>query len=176
MMCRAPAEQYGQHRLVDAGELADGFDAAGTQLHRRHPADAPHPLDGQGMQEVQLAVERDDEQPVRLRERTRHLREELRARDADADGQPDPLMDRASQPHRDLDGVPAIGSIPRTSRNASSIERPSTSGVMSSKTAYRSLLACVYAAIRGGTTIASGQSLRASRPPIAVRTPQAFAS
>ena len=56
------------------------------------------------MQEVQLAVERDDEQAVRLRERARHLREELRARDAHADGQPDPLTDGTSQPHRNLDG------------------------------------------------------------------------
>ena len=33
-------------------------------------------------------------------------------------------------------GVPAIASMPRTSRNASSIDRPSTRGVVSSKTAY----------------------------------------
>ena len=30
--------------------------------------------------------------------------------------------------------------------------------------------------MRGGTTIASGQSRRACRPPIAVRTPHALAS
>ncbi len=34
----------------------------------------------------------------------------------------------------------------------------------------------VLADIRGGTTTASGQSRRARRPPIAVRTPHAFAS
>jgi hypothetical protein len=56
------------------------------------------------VQEVQFAVERDDEQPVRLRERARHLREELRASDAHTDRQPDALTDRASQPHRNLDG------------------------------------------------------------------------
>ena len=38
-------------------------------------------------------------------------------------------------------GVPEIRSSPRTSRNASSIERPSTSGVVSSKTAKTALLA-----------------------------------
>lgn len=37
-------------------------------------------------------------------------------------------------------------------------------------------LAAVYAAIGGGTTTASGQSRRACRPPIALRTPCAFAS
>ena len=39
-------------------------------------------------------------------------------------------------------GVPAKCSIPRTSRNASSIEIPSTTGDMSSNTANTSLLAC----------------------------------
>jgi hypothetical protein len=38
-------------------------------------------------------------------------------------------------------GVPEIRPIPRTSRNASSIESPSTSGVVSSKTANTALLA-----------------------------------
>ena len=66
--------------------------------------------------------------------------------------------------------------MPRTSRNASSIEIPSTSGDVSSNSSYSALLACVYAAIRGGTTTACGQSRRARRPPIAVRTPNAFAS
>ena len=40
-------------------------------------------------------------------------------------------------------GVPAKCSIPRTSRNASSIEIPSTTGAMSSKTAKTALLASV---------------------------------
>ncbi len=73
-------------------------------------------------------------------------------------------------------GVPAIRPIPRTSRNASSIESPSTSGVASSKTRYTALLASLYADMRGGTTMAWGQRRRARRPPIAVRTPYAFAS
>ena len=104
MAGRASAEQHGQHGLVDTGERADGVDAAGAQLVRRHPADAPHPLDGQRVQELQLAVARHVEQAVRLGERARHLGEELRARDADADRQPDPLADRAPQAHRNLDG------------------------------------------------------------------------
>ncbi len=40
-------------------------------------------------------------------------------------------------------GVPAIRSIPRTSRNASSIESPSTTGVVSSNTRYIARLASV---------------------------------
>ena len=39
-------------------------------------------------------------------------------------------------------GRPEIRSSPRTSRNASSIERPSTTGAVSSKMANTSLLAC----------------------------------
>ena len=38
-------------------------------------------------------------------------------------------------------GVPEILSIPRTSRNASSIESPSTSGAVRSKTSNTALLA-----------------------------------
>jgi len=73
-------------------------------------------------------------------------------------------------------GVPAIRSIPRTSRKASSIDSPSTSGVVSSNTRYTALLASAYADMRGRTTTASGQTLRACAPLIAVRTPRAFAS
>ena len=54
------------------------------------------------MEELELAVGRDDEQAVRLRDAARDLREELRARDADGDRQPDLLEDGAAEPERDL--------------------------------------------------------------------------
>jgi hypothetical protein len=73
-------------------------------------------------------------------------------------------------------GVPAIRRIPRTSRNASSIEMPSTSGVVLRNTSKTALLAAEYASIRARTTTACGHSRLASRPPIAVRIPYAFAS
>jgi hypothetical protein len=73
-------------------------------------------------------------------------------------------------------GVPETRLSPPTSRNASSIERPSTSGVVSWNTSKTARLAAAYADIRGGTTTACGHSRRARTPPIAVRTPQAFAS
>ena len=60
--------------------------------------------------------------------------------------------------------------------NASSIDSPSTTGDMSSKIRKTSLLACEYASNRDGTTIAPGHSRRAVEPPIAVLTPNAFAS
>ena len=73
-------------------------------------------------------------------------------------------------------GEPAIRRMPRTSRNASSIDRPSTSGVVSRNTSNTALLASEYAENRGLTTTASGHSCRARRPPMAVRTPRALAS
>ena len=56
-----------------------------------HATDAPQALDRQRMQEVELAIRRHEEEPVRLGDRTRDLGEELRARDPDRDRQPDPL-------------------------------------------------------------------------------------
>ncbi len=73
-------------------------------------------------------------------------------------------------------GVPDTRPKPLTSRNASSIEIPSTSGVVSPNTSNTARLASAYADMRGLTTIARGHSSRARRPPIAVRTPHAFAS
>ena len=60
--------------------------------------------------------------------------------------------------------------------NASSIDRPSTSGLVSSNTAKTALLASEYAEIRALTTTAFGHSLFAWVTPIAVRTPYALAS
>jgi len=73
-------------------------------------------------------------------------------------------------------GVPLIRCSPPTSRNASSMDSPSTSGVVCLNTSNTARLAAVYADIRGGTTTARGHSCRACRPPIAVRTPYALAS
>ena len=73
-------------------------------------------------------------------------------------------------------GVPETRRSPPTSRKASSIDTPSTSGVVSSKMANTALLASEYADIRGLTTTAFGQRRRACPPPIGVRTPYALAS
>ena len=58
-------------------------------LRRGHRPDAPEPLDRQRVEEGELAVGRDDEQPVGLRHGARDLGEELRPRDADGDRQAD---------------------------------------------------------------------------------------
>ena len=56
------------------------------------------------------------------------------------------------------------------------MEIPSTSGVVSANTSKTSRLAATYAAVRGSTTTACGQSRAAWVPPIAPRTPKARAS
>ena len=65
---------------------------------------------------------------------------------------------------------------PVTSMNASSIDNPSTRGEVSRKISKTASLASEYASIRGSTTIAPGHRCRASRPFIAVRTPNRRAS
>ena len=121
-----------------------------VQLRRGDPPDAPEPLDGERVEEPELVVGRDDEQAVGLGDAARHLREELRSRDADRDRQPDLARARAAAAgRRSRRACPASRSSPRTSRNASSIESPSTSGVVSSNTSKTALLASEYADIRG---------------------------
>ena len=58
------------------------------------------------MEEVELAVGRDEQQPVGLRDGARDLREELRPGDADRDRQADALAHRTSQALCDLDRLP----------------------------------------------------------------------
>ena len=73
-------------------------------------------------------------------------------------------------------GEPEIRSSPRTSRNASSSESPSTSGAVRSNTANSARLASTYASKRAGTTTASGQRRRARAPCMPPWTPRARAS
>ncbi len=91
-------------------------------------------------------------------------------------GRPTSLATRARNVRPISTGAPRMRRSPATSRNASSTEMPSTSGVVSWKIANTRRLASVYAANRGGTTITVGQSLRAALPPMGVEMPNAFAS
>ena len=105
-------------------------------------ADAPQPLDRQRVQEGELAVGRHHQQAVGLGHAAGHLGQELRPGDADGDRQPDLLAHLAAQPHGDLASAGRRSGAGRaTSRNASSIERPSTSGVVSANTSNTALLA-----------------------------------
>ena len=139
--------------------------------------DAPEPLDRQRVEERQLAVGRHDEQAVGLGHAARHLGEELGARHADGDRQPDLLEHLAPQPRGDLRRRardPLAGRGRRGTPRRSTGPRPAAWCPRRPRTPPCSPRS--RPSKRGGTTIACGHSRRACRPPIAVRTPHALAS
>jgi hypothetical protein len=83
--CRPPEHRH-ERRLGERSELADRAHVPRLQPARRGRPDTPDELDRQRMQELELAVRRDDDQAVRLCDPARHLGEELRPGDADRDG------------------------------------------------------------------------------------------
>jgi hypothetical protein len=97
-----PAEQRDQQRFAQRGDLADRADPHAVQGGCGDPADPPEPLDGQRVQEGQLALRRDQQQPVGLGDPAGHLGQELGARDAHRDGQPDLLEHVAAQRRGDV--------------------------------------------------------------------------
>ena len=106
MAPRCAPEHRDEHRLRQQCDLPHLRDPARAELRGRHRPDAPEPLDRERVQERELLVRRDDEQPVRLRDRARDLGEELRPGDADRDRQPDPLSTSRRSRSRDLDRRP----------------------------------------------------------------------
>ena len=96
------------------------------------------------MQELELAIGLDQQQPVGLCHTARDLGQELRPGDPDGDRQADPLDAPRARSRRAMSiGFPAIRRRPLTSRKASSIDNPSTIGVVSSNTSNTALLASV---------------------------------
>ena len=109
-------------------------------------ADAPQPRDRQRREERRLLARRHDDQAVRLAQVRRDLGHELRRRDADRGGQPDLVADLVLDPARDRRAVAEqVRTTPVTSRNASSIEIGSTSGVNRRRTAITSRLRLLVA-------------------------------
>ena len=103
--CRTPAEQRGQHGLVDARELADGLDAAGVQLRRASPGRRPTPARrAAGAGSPARPSSGTTSRPSGLASALATLARNFVRAMPDADRQPDPLADRPSQPDRDLDG------------------------------------------------------------------------
>ena len=137
------AEHGHQHRLRKPRDLADCPDPTVVELVGGDRPDTPEPLDRERVQEGELAIGRHHEQAVGLGDAARNLGEELRPRHPDRNREADPFADVAPQALGDLDRGPDSLRIPRTSRNASSIERPSTSGLASSNTRNIALLASV---------------------------------
>ena len=153
------ADHRGQRRLAELGDIGDRLDAVRVQLLGGLDADAPQPAHRQRMQERQLAIGRNQQQAVGFGLLAGHLGEELGAGDADGDRQADAVADlRARSCAAISTGVPDTRRRPETSRNASSTDSGSTTGVVSWNTSNTASLASEYADIRGGTTRACGHS------------------
>lgn len=106
----------------------------------------------------------------------RDLRKELRARDTDRDRQPRLGAHPFAQARRDLGGRAGQAAQPAHLEEGLIDRQPFDERVVSRNIAKTARLAAVYASMRGGKITASGHSSRACRPPIAMRTPRAFAS
>ena len=137
------AHGHGECFLAAPGELADRGDPAGAKPLGGRRAHPPEALDRERLQESPLIGRSDQQQTVRFRGPARHLRQHLGSSHPDGHGQADLLPRPAAKPSAIWRGDPEIASSPRTSRKASSIESPSTSGAVCSKRANSALLASV---------------------------------
>jgi len=113
---RSAAEHRNQGGLVQPRDLAHCRDALGQKLVGRDRADPPQPPYRKRMQELKLAIGWHDQKTVRLGNPARDLGEELRAGDADGDGQTDDLEHVAPQLRGDL------GRRPRDPPQATHVE------------------------------------------------------
>ena len=99
----APPEQVSQIGVRRLGELADGAYPDTGQPGARDGADAPDESDRERAEELPLLPDRDDDQPVGLRDLRRDFRQVLRARDADRDGQADLVLHPTANGRGDAD-------------------------------------------------------------------------
>ena len=136
------AQDRGERVLADRGDVPDRGDPVRAQPRRGRLAHAPDPLDRERVKELPLlararcAVTRQAwprRRPSSPRPSTSQGRPRRRARP--------PRAPRPAGRWATSGGEPRMWSSPRTSRNASSIERPSTTGAVRLKTSKRSLLA-----------------------------------
>jgi hypothetical protein len=82
-----------QRRLVEPRNVRNRGEGSLAEPSGRDDADAPEPLDRKSVQERELGVHRYDQEAVGLCYAARDLRQELRTRHADRDGDPDALAD-----------------------------------------------------------------------------------
>ena len=169
-------QQVDEDGFVESRDLSDGAEASAVELRCRDAADSPEPLHRERVQEAELVVGCTTSRPLGFATALATFARNFVRATPTVMGRPTSSWIRRWSRTAISVGGPASRSNPRTSRNASSIERPSTSGVVSSNTSNTALLASEYADIRGGTTTACGHSRRACRPPMAVWMPYAFAS
>ena len=83
--------------------LADRADAVVVQLGGRDLSDAPQSLDGERVQEFELCIGRNLQQPIGFRHSTGHLGEELGAGDANGDVESHFVAYPLTQPDGDVD-------------------------------------------------------------------------
>ena len=176
MRSRGPPEQQRQRGLRCAREVADSRDAPAVQASCSRRPDAPDALDRQRVQERELALGRHDEEPVRFRDSARDLGQELRPRDADGDGDADLLAHAPAEPHGDLarrarEALHAAHVEERLVDRDSLDER---GRVLEDREERLARSRVLRHARRHDERL--GQRRSACLPPIAVRTPYAFAS
>ena len=104
MPCRSGAQHCREIGSGDAGKLADGGDADAAKPGSGRRADPPDPLDRKRVQKGELALGRDEEQPVGLGDCAGDLGEVFRAGDADGEREPEPLAGGAAEADGDLPG------------------------------------------------------------------------
>jgi uncharacterized protein len=104
MAARRPAEHANECRFAERRDLRHGLDGPFAELGRGDRSDAPEAFDRERVQERQLGVGGDHQQPVGLGDAARDLGEELRPGHAHGDGQPHLLEDLAPEPDGDLGG------------------------------------------------------------------------
>ena len=125
---RRRAERAHERRFGERGDLAD----VRTPMRSSARVAGPTPQSrdtGSGARNSRSVPGCDDQHAVGLREIARELGQELRGRDADRPREPGSACTRARISGRDLGPVPSRRRAPATSRNASSSEIGSTSGV-----------------------------------------------
>ena len=129
--CRAPGPA--RRERLDSGIAASSPTVRTPSPSSRRRVAGPTPQSrptGERVEDVELGAGLDDEQPVRLGEVARELGQQLRGRDPDRRDQPGLGADPAAQLRPRSPGpCRAAGARRATSRNASSSEIGSTSGV-----------------------------------------------
>jgi hypothetical protein len=128
---RPPTEQGHEGRLGELRDLTDGRDPPLAELAGGRRPDAPEPLDRERVEKRELAV---TSRPSGLATPLATLARNFVRATPTVIGRP--TRSRTSRRSRIAIsmGVPEIRLSPRTSRNASSIDSPSTRGVVSSNT------------------------------------------
>ena len=160
---------------VERAQLADPQDAVGGEPALHRAADPPQPVDRLVGEKPGRLLPADHRETARLVEIGGELGEKLVVAEADRDRDPerrlDPPRQRGESLRRRERRAALRAAVPLRSRNASSIESGSTSGVRRRISARTARPTSRYFAMSGRITTASGQAASALNIGIAERTP-----